>query len=136
MESKEELWKIDIKSHRCYYFDDIITDKDIDFDNILLDEKLYKKEYENNLIYDISWKTSMCAKPLHFRFDKIDEFIKVLGGEIRHLVLFDYGLFDKISYRIKYCMSEKSGITDSEGFCKDKSDTQKLYLFIIKTLFW
>ena len=91
---------------------------------MILGKKLYKKEYENTLIYDISWKTSMGAKPLHFRFDKIDEFIKVLGGEIRHLVLFDHGLFDKISDGIKYLISEKSGITDSEGFCKDKSDTQ------------
>ena len=33
---------------------------DIDFDNILLDEKLYKT-YKNILIYDISYKTFMDA---------------------------------------------------------------------------
>ena len=33
---------------------------DIDFDNILLDEKLYKT-YKNILIYDISYKTFMGA---------------------------------------------------------------------------
>ena len=47
------------------------------------------------------------------RFDKIDRFIRVLHGGIKHLVLFDYGLFDKICDRIKYLISEKSGITDS-----------------------
>ena len=33
------LKKTDIKICKCYYFDDIIKIKDIDFDNILLDEK-------------------------------------------------------------------------------------------------
>ena len=39
----------------CNYFDDIIRfwDRNIDFDDILLDEELYKK-YENILIFDIS----------------------------------------------------------------------------------
>ena len=46
------------------------------------------------------------------RFDKTDGFIRVLDGEIKHLLLFDYGLFDKICDRIKYLMSEKGGITD------------------------
>ena len=36
-----------------------------DFDNILLDEK----SYENVLIFDISYKTFMGAKPLRIRFD-------------------------------------------------------------------
>ena len=39
-------------------------------------------------------------------------FIKTHNG-IRCLVLFDYGWFDKICDRIKYLISEKSGITDS-----------------------
>ena len=43
MESKDELKEIDIKNRTSYYFDDIITDRDSNFDNILLDEKLYKK---------------------------------------------------------------------------------------------
>ena len=36
MESKDELAKIDIKNHTCYYFDDIIRfwDRDIDFCDI------------------------------------------------------------------------------------------------------
>ena len=34
MESKDELKEIDIKSRACYYFDDIIRDFDINFDDI------------------------------------------------------------------------------------------------------
>ena len=31
----------------------------------------------------------------------------VLDGKIKHLVLFDYGLFDKICNKIKYLISKK-----------------------------
>ena len=74
MESKYELKEIDIKNRMCYYFDDIIRfwNRDIDFSDTLLDEKLCKKKYENILIYDFSHKTSTDAKPLRIRFDKID----------------------------------------------------------------
>ena len=37
----------------------------------------------------------------------------VLDGKIELLVLFDYGLFDKISDKIKYLIRKKNGITDS-----------------------
>ena len=57
MESKDELKENDIKSRTCYYFDDIMGDTDIDFDNILLDEKSNKNKYENILIHDISYKS-------------------------------------------------------------------------------
>ena len=50
---------------------------------------------------------------MRIRFDKIDGFIRILDGEIKHLVLFDHELFDKICDRIKHLISEKSGITDS-----------------------
>ena len=79
---------------------------------ILVDKKLYKEKYENILIYDISYKTSMDAKPLRIRFNKIDRFIKTHNG-IRCLVLFDYGFFDKTCDRLKYLIGEKRGITDS-----------------------
>ena len=42
---------------------------DIDFEDLLLDEKSYKT-YENILIYDISYKTFMSAKPLRIWFEK------------------------------------------------------------------
>ena len=77
--------------------------------NISLDKKLY----ENISVYDISYKISVGPKPLGNRFDKLDGFIRVCGDKFRHLVLFDYEMFDKICDKIKYLISEKSGITDS-----------------------
>ena len=46
------------------------------------------------------------------RFDKIDGFIKI-HDKIRYLVLFGYSHCDKICDKIKYLISDKSGITDS-----------------------
>ena len=53
METKDELKEIDIKNRTCYYFDDLIRflDRNIDFSNTLLDEKLKKEKYENILIH-------------------------------------------------------------------------------------
>ena len=51
----------------------------LDFD-ILLDKKSYEKSYENTLIYGISYKIFMGAKPLRIRFNKIDRFIKIYDG--------------------------------------------------------
>ena len=49
---------------------------------------------------------------MRVRFDKIDRFIKI-HDKIRYLVLFDYSYCDKVCDKIKYLISEKSGITDS-----------------------
>ena len=43
MKSKDKLKEIDIKNYTCYYFEDIMRVIDIDFNNILLDEKSYQK---------------------------------------------------------------------------------------------
>ena len=79
MESKNELQEIDIKNRTCYYFDDIITDRDICCVDILLDEKSYET-YESILVYYISYKTSSVSKPSRL---KIDIFVRVLDGEIK-----------------------------------------------------
>ena len=50
MKSKEELKKIDIKNRACYCFDNIIKNIDINFSEILLDEKLH----EIISVYEIS----------------------------------------------------------------------------------
>ena len=57
MESKNELKKTDIKNRTYLYFDDIMKAIDINFSDILLNEK----SYENILIYDISYKAFMGA---------------------------------------------------------------------------
>ena len=95
MESKDELKEIDFRNRACYYFDDIIKDRD----TCLTDTSLDKKLYENISVY--SYKTSTNSKPLRIRFDKIDGFIRFRDYEFRRLLLFDYGLFDKI------CKSKK-----------------------------
>ena len=61
-------------------------------------------------------------------FDKIDQFIRSLDGKIRHLVLFVYGLLDKICYKIKYIISKKSSISNSihYNFGKIRSILYKL----------
>ena len=73
---------------------------------------LYKEKYENILIYGISYKPLMGAKPMHIRFNKIDEFIKVYDG-IRYLVIFDYWWCDEIYNRIRFLKRKKRGITNS-----------------------
>ena len=54
----------------------------------------------------------MGEKILRIFFDKIDGFIKINDG-IRHLLLIKY---NKIYDRIRYLLSEKSGIKDSISY--------------------
>ena len=78
-------------------------------------------------------------KPLRMRLDKIGGFITSLYGKIKYLILFDYGLFNKISDKIKYLISKKSGIASSinHNFGKFKIDSsnslpvKRYWLFIM-----
>ena len=67
----------------CYYFDKIIKTEDFDFDNKLLDER----SYENILVYDVSYKTLICVKPLCIIYNKVDGFVRDYS-ETKYLVLF------------------------------------------------
>ena len=100
---KNELKEIGIKNCACYYFENIINGTFINLSDILLEEKLYEKIS----IYDILYKTSKVQKPLHIRLDKLDGFITVLNGKMKHLLLFDHGLFNKICDKIKYLIRKK-----------------------------
>ena len=97
MESNE-LKEIEIKNGTCYYVDDKI--EYFDFDNILIDEILYK----NILVYDISYKTLFGSKQLHVRLDEADEFVKVYAGT-RYLTLLGSEKYHVIYYRIRYLIS-------------------------------
>ena len=66
--------------------------------------------YENILVYDLSYKTSIGAKRLRVRFDKVDEFIRTYDGT-RYLVLLGPEKYDAIYNRIRYLGSQKTGIT-------------------------
>ena len=90
----------------CYYFDGIIKLEGFDIDNILIDKKLHK----DILIYDVSGKTLIDPKPLHIRFNKIDEFIRIYDGT-RYLTLFGSEKYDVVYDRIRYHIGIKSGIT-------------------------
>ena len=83
-----------------------VRDRNIDFNDILLDKNLCKEKYNNMLINDLSYKTLADAKPLHIRLDKLDGFTKIHDG-IRYLVLFGCSYCDDIYDRIKYLISEK-----------------------------
>ena len=72
MESNNELIEINIQNHTCYYFDDIISINELDFHDILLDEKAH----QSVLIYDIAYKTLYGAKAFCIIFDKVDGYIR------------------------------------------------------------
>ena len=112
MKIKNELKETDIKNPVYYYFRDIINGTKVNFSNILLKKKLY----ENVSVYNISYKTPTSPKPLHIRFDKIDGFIMVFDVKIKHLVLFDYGLLDKICDKTRYLISKKSDNANSINY--------------------
>ena len=103
MKSKNELKENGVKNVVCYYFDGIINGSKINFSNILWSKKLY----QIISVYNISYKSPAGLIPWCIRFNKIDECIISLGGKIKHLVLFDYGLLDKICDKIKTLVSKK-----------------------------
>ena len=90
----------------CYYFDDIKKIEDFDFNNILVNEKWYG----NVLVYNISCKTLIGAKPLYVSLDKVNEFIITYDGT-RYFVLFEPEKYDVILNRIRYLIEVKSSIT-------------------------
>ena len=94
--------KTNIGNYTCYYFDAINKNEDFDFDNTLLDEKSYK----NILIYDISNKTLIGAKPFCIRFYIVDVFIGVYSRPtIISTVFWDFLMFYQIflSPQVKQC---------------------------------
>ena len=87
----------------CYYFDDMINGKKINLSNILL----HKKLYENFSVYNVFLKTTTGLKPFCTRLYKIDSFVIALDGKIKHLIVFDYGLFNRIFGIIKCLINKK-----------------------------
>ena len=124
----DNLKEINIKNRTCYHFDDII--KIGIFLKILSDEK----SSESILVYEISYKNLIGGKPLRVRFVKVDGFIKVYDGT-RHLVLFGPEKYDAIYNRIRYLISQKSGITYvySHNFARIKFNSYD-YLPLERTL--
>ena len=67
-----------------FYVDDIIKTEDSDFDIILINER----SYEDILVFSISCKTLIDAKPLCTRFDKVNGFIRVYNGTTIIFIIF------------------------------------------------
>ena len=61
------------------------------------------------MVYDISYKFLIGAKPLRIRFHKVDGCIRVYDGN-RYLALFSPEKFDAIYIKIRYLISQTSGI--------------------------
>ena len=82
------------------------------------------KNHMEILIYDISYKICIGAKTLRIRCDKVDGTVKVDNGT-RYLVLFDPEKYDAICNRIRYLISQKSGITYvfSHNYARIKIDS-------------
>ena len=76
------------------------------------------------MIYDVSHKTLISAKPLRIMFDNVNEFIRDYDG-IKYLVLFNVELYDAIYDRMRYLIIFKSGISCvvSYNFGKIKIDS-------------
>ena len=123
---EEWMQKFQIKNRTCYYIDDIIEFEDFDFDNSLIVEKSHK----NILIYNMAYKTLIGAKLSHIRFNinKIGGFIRVFDGS-RYLVLFGPEQNDAIYNKIRYLISQKSGI--AYVLCLTIMQKSKLILMIL-----
>ena len=61
------------------------------------------------MISVILYKTLIGAKPLPWRFDKIDGFSRLHDGN-RYLVLFGSEKYNKIYHKIRYLKTLKSGL--------------------------
>ena len=62
-----------------------------------------------------------------------DGFIRILNGEIKHLVLFDYGLFDNICDRIKHLIKEKKVVLQIVLIIiLEKSEFVNIILYLLK----
>ena len=79
---------------------------DLDFKNILLDEK----SYQNILVYHVSYKTFIGAKPLRIVLNKVDIFIRDNGGT-KYLALQCSEKYYAIFNRIRYLITLKSHIS-------------------------
>ena len=124
MRSNDKLKETDLKNCTYYYFHDIISINDLDVDNILIDEKSYKKFS----IYIVAYKTPHGGKPLYIIFEKIDRCIREYDktrylsffhsdkkhgnffSRIRHLIM----LKSNISYTTSY-KYEKIEIDSDDG---------------------
>ena len=71
---------------------------------------------------------------MRIRFDKIDRFIMIFDDKIKHLVLFDYGLLDKIYNKIKYLISKKLLLQIVLIIILEGSEFTRIILYLFKKI--
>ena len=71
---------------------------------------------------------------MRIRFDKIDESIVSLDRKIRHLVLLDYELFDKICDKIKYVMNKNVALQIVLIIILERSKLIHIVLCLLKNI--
>ena len=94
------------------------------------------------MVYNISFKTLIGAKPLRIRFDKGDGFIRVYDGN-RYVVLFGPEIYGAIYNRLRYLISQKMlclkcAVLGQKTFITNKSTfkmTKNAFYFTLKTRF-
>ena len=76
------------------------------------------------MIYNISNKNLIGPKPLRIRFDKVGRIIRFYDGT-SYLTLFDFKKYDAIYNKVRYLISQNSGITYifSHQYAKIKVDS-------------
>ena len=80
--------------------------------------------WQKTLVYDVSYKNLIWAKPLLIRFDKIDRFIRIYE-ETRYLTLFGFERYNVLNNRMRYLINLKSSIkyVFSRYYAKIKVDS-------------
>ena len=89
MERNDELKEIHFKNCTCYYFDEIMQVGDFNFDDNLLNKISNEISYKNVLVYGISYKTFMGAKPLRIRLDQLDVLKFLMELNILHCLVLE-----------------------------------------------
>ena len=84
------------------------------------------------LVYNVSCKSPADPKLLPIRFDKTDGFIISLDCKIRRLVLFHYGLLDKICDKIEYPISKKVVLQIVLIIILKRLELIDIYLYLLK----
>ena len=66
-----------------------------------------KNHWKNILIYEMSYKTLIGAKPWRIRFNKVNGFVRVCDGT-KYLILFGLEIYSTIYNKVIYLLELKS----------------------------
>ena len=84
-------------------------------------------------MHKVSYRTPTGPKPLRIRSNEISRFIVFLDGKTKHLILFDYLLFNKICNKIKYLIIKKVVLQIVLIIILGRSELINVILYRLKT---